>query len=88
MKTLIFETKEKAAAYGADTVEEILREKPEAVFCLAAGHTSIPFFDELAKRHTDFSRARFIGLDEWGRNRPRAGGKLCFLPGKTFFLPR
>ena len=36
MKTLIFETKEKAAAYGADTVEEILREKPEAVFCLAA----------------------------------------------------
>ena len=44
MKTLIFETKEKAAAYGADTVEEILRKKPEAVFCLAAGHTSIPFF--------------------------------------------
>ncbi len=85
MKTLIFETKEKAAAYGADTVEEILREKPEAVFCLAAGHTSIPFFDELAKRHTDFSRARFIGLDEWaGIGREQEGSCASFLE-KHFF---
>ena len=65
MKKRIFETQEKAAVYAADTIESVLKKKTDAVLCLAAGHTSIPVFDELVKRNTDFSKTRFIGLDEW-----------------------
>ena len=35
-----FDTAALAAEYAADTVEALLREKPDAVLCLAAGHTS------------------------------------------------
>ena len=50
-----FDTAALAAEYAADTVEALLREKPDAVLCLAAGHTSLPVFDELARRGLDFS---------------------------------
>jgi 6-phosphogluconolactonase/glucosamine-6-phosphate isomerase/deaminase len=65
MKTIIFETPEAAAVHAADTLEAILRVRPKALLCLAAGHSSLPFFDAAIARGLDFSQARFVELDEW-----------------------
>ena len=85
MKTLIFETKEQAAACGADTIQNLLKRKPDAVLCLAAGHTSIPIFDELVRRKLDFTRSRFIGLDEWAGVPGEQEGSCAFFLEKNFF---
>lgn len=85
MKVLQFETPQEGAVYAADTICGILREKPDAVLCLAAGHTSIPVFEELIRRETDFSRTRFIGLDEWvGVAREQEGSCAWFLDRHFF----
>ena len=48
---------------------DILRQKPTALFCFAAGSTSLGTFKaliDMQKRgETDFSQARFTALDEW-----------------------
>ena len=85
MKKRIFETQEKAAVYAADTIESVLKKKTDAVLCLAAGHTSIPVFDELVKRNTDFSKARFIGLDEWAGVPKEQEGSCAYFLEKNFF---
>jgi len=65
VKTKIFETEAEAAFYAADAAARILSGKPDALFCLAAGHTSLPFFEALIAKGLDFSRCRFVELDEW-----------------------
>jgi 6-phosphogluconolactonase/glucosamine-6-phosphate isomerase/deaminase len=102
MKTTVFETSWEAARYAADTAAQILAEKPSALFCLAAGHSSLPFFKALtalrcsksspaAKLHQlpdqspDFSRARFVELDEWlDLPRDTAGSCALFLQSNFF----
>lgn len=64
MKKLVFDTPEQAARHAADTVAALLAQKPDAVLCLAAGHTSLPVFEAFFRQGLDFSRARFVGLDE------------------------
>lgn len=53
----------------AEEIEQVLKEKPNALFCIAAGTTSLPVFSELLERkrsgRVDFSDAAFIGMDEW-----------------------
>ena len=80
-----FDTAALAAEYAADTVEVLLREKPDAVLCLAAGHTSLPVFDELARRGLDFSLARVIGLDDWLGVGPDTDGSCAAFLGHNFF---
>lgn len=60
------------AAMGQQTAEEIaqaLRENPELLLCVAAGHTSISTCLALQELHragkADFSRASLISMDEW-----------------------
>jgi 6-phosphogluconolactonase/glucosamine-6-phosphate isomerase/deaminase len=65
MKATIFENETEAALYAVEAAAGVLAEKPTAVFCLAAGHSSLPFFDALAAMNLNFSQARFVELDEW-----------------------
>ena len=65
MKTTVFETETEAASYAAEGAARVLSEKPAALFCLAAGHSSLPFFQALIAKGLDFSSARFVELDEW-----------------------
>ena len=64
-----FSTPEAAAAWIAARVCTVLRRRPDALLCLAAGHTSLPVFAALAaaqaRGEADFARARFVGMDEW-----------------------
>jgi 6-phosphogluconolactonase/Glucosamine-6-phosphate isomerase/deaminase len=65
MKKRIFETSKQAANYIADTVELILAKKNDALFCFAAGHSSVAAFEEIISRKLDFSKARFVAMDDW-----------------------
>jgi glucosamine-6-phosphate deaminase len=65
----VFADSAEASRYCADSLINIIRNKPDALICLAAGHTSLEFFGILAKEYAegraDFSRVRVVGLDEW-----------------------
>ncbi|MGH3350980.1 MAG: glucosamine-6-phosphate deaminase [Nocardioides sp.] len=61
-----------AAAIGvaaADLVEDLLRDRPDAVLGLATGSSPLPTYDELAGRcahgRVSFARARAFTLDEY-----------------------
>jgi 6-phosphogluconolactonase/glucosamine-6-phosphate isomerase/deaminase len=85
MKTIIFDTPEGAAAHAADTLSSILKAKPEALLCLAAGHSSLPFFDAAIERGLDFSKARFVELDEWLDIPPDTPGSCTSFMRDNFF---
>lgn len=65
----VFADSAQASRYCADTLASIIKHKPDALICLAAGHTSLEFFDMLVKynkeENADFSRVKAVGLDEW-----------------------
>lgn len=65
----IFENSAEASRYCAGTLINLIKNKPDALICLAAGHTSIEFFDMLISDYregkVDFSRVSIVGLDEW-----------------------
>jgi 6-phosphogluconolactonase/glucosamine-6-phosphate isomerase/deaminase len=85
MDKLIFENEAQAGFYAADTAATLLRAKPKAVFCLAAGHTSLPVFDAIIKRNLDFSQARFVELDEWLDLSPEESGSCRRFMTENFF---
>ena len=81
----IFATEAQAGHYIAQTVASVLREKPDAVLCLAAGHTSLPAFAAMAEMEVDFSQARILGLDEWlGVPADQEGSCAYFLQKNLF----
>lgn len=53
----------------AKRIAALLKKKPDALLCLAAGQSAICVFDHLIemnrKGEVDFSQARIVGLDEW-----------------------
>ena len=55
-------------SYVAEQLAAILREKPDALLCIAAGTSSFPVFDALNARvrsgALSLSRASFMGMDE------------------------
>lgn len=65
----VFADSIEASRYCAEALIGIIKDRPAALICLAAGHTSLEFFDILAKEYkegrADFSRLRVVGLDEW-----------------------
>lgn len=85
MKTRVFETEAEAAGYAAKTAASVLAKKPDALFCLAAGHSSLPFFDAIAARELDFSKTRFAELDEWMGLPPDAAGSCVSFLRINFF---
>jgi 6-phosphogluconolactonase/glucosamine-6-phosphate isomerase/deaminase len=85
MQTIIFENPRVAADHAADTLASILSAKPEALLCIAAGHSSLPFFEAVLERGLDFSGARFVELDEWLGIPPDAPGSCTLFMQNNFF---
>ena len=56
-------------SYVAGRVADVVRAKPDALVCIAAGTSSLPVFDALLKLaeagEVSFDRAAFLGMDEW-----------------------
>ncbi len=69
MKVSTFASQQEAGAYIAGCIIEIVKRKPDALLCLAAGHTSLPVFDALITAYkagtVDFAQTRIVGVDEW-----------------------
>lgn len=80
----VFENDTALSSAAADAVCELLQEKPDALLCIAAGHSSLGLFRELIRRFqekkVDFSRAGFSAMDEWsGMNETTPGSCGDFL---------
>ena len=87
---------------AAQMVIDTLSDKPEALLCFASGDTPRGLLAQLVKHYragtVDFSRASYVGLDEWvGMNRHDAGScadllyhefldLVNFLPENTAFF--
>lgn len=91
MKHLVLETSEQGAQAVVSRIAAVLRAKPDALLCLAAGHSSLPVFTLLLKAqkdHTlDFTHARFVGLDEWLDVPPSCEGACCNFLRRSLFTP-
>ena len=73
----------------AAVIGEYVTEKPDALLCLAAGDTPTGVYAELTEMQNqdavDFSRCRFIGLDEWvGLGLEDAGGCINYIYEHVF----
>jgi glucosamine-6-phosphate isomerase len=68
-KMKVFHTDFEASKHCRDMIENIIKEKEDALICLAAGHTSLPLFEMLIEGDKDgsidFSKVKIVGLDEW-----------------------
>ena len=85
-----FDNSQQQSTTVAEEILLLLREKPDALLCLAAGHTSLGVFKALAQKQAagaDFSKVRVVGLDEWaGLGRGDDGSCFMFMQ-KHLFSP-
>ena len=69
MNITILDTYEQCCARIAEELAALTAKKPEALLCLAAGHSSLGVFDAMVamqeSHKADFSHVYIIGLDEW-----------------------
>lgn len=69
MKVNVYPDYETLSQNVADEIIRCVRNKPDAVLCLAAGDTPRLTYETLTARATkegiDFSHCTFVGLDEW-----------------------
>lgn len=91
MKITVFATHEEVSARIAGEIAELVATKPDAVLCLAAGHTSLETFAQLAalreSGRADFTRVRVIGLDEWVGTAREDDGSCAGFMWKNCFTP-
>ncbi len=89
METKIFQSPRSLSEYAAGLVAKVISGKPDAVLCLASGHTPVGTFTclvEMAKAgQVDFSRCHFIGLDEWIGIPLSAEGSCRYFLDEFFF---
>jgi len=91
MKIEIYKDYGQLSEQVADKVAETVRAKPDAVLCLASGHTPVGVFENLVSLartgSVDFGRCTFIGLDEWVGIPPQNEGSCYHLLGAKLFNP-
>ncbi|HHY82904.1 MAG TPA: glucosamine-6-phosphate deaminase [Clostridiales bacterium] len=89
MNTVIFSNYEEMCKKIAQEIAEVVKAKPNALLCLAAGHTSLGVFDEMVALARDgavfFDRCIFVGLDEWaGKGIGDDGSCIGFMKANLF----
>lgn len=68
MEVIILPTSKEIGALAADSIEALVRNKPNAVLGLATGSSPLPIYDELARRHDaglSFDGVSGFALDEY-----------------------
>ena len=78
MKVNIYQTYHDMSAATADFVVDVVAKKPTALLCLPSGDTPTKTLQLLVEysraKKIDFSKCRFVGLDEWvGMDRTSEG---------------
>lgn len=89
MKVIIRKSYEDMSAAVADLVFDQVARKPESLFCFPSGDSPTGMLNIIVKRinegKADFSKAKFVGLDEWvGMDRNDVGGCKHYMYEKFF----
>lgn len=91
MQTLVFKDAAALAAAAAREIISLLKQKPDAVVCMASGNspklTCEAFVTMAATEGIDTSRFFFIGLDEWVGITPETPGSCHNDFRERLFLP-
>jgi glucosamine-6-phosphate isomerase len=91
MKLIIDKDYESMSLRAAREVTDLVKKKPDAVLCLAAGDTprlAYNLITQIAeKEKIDFSRAYFVSLDEWVGIPPENEGSCQFYLRSLLFNP-
>jgi len=91
MNLIIKENYEELSNETARRIADFVNAKPDALLCLAAGNTPIGTYGKLVElaraKQVDFSKCRFVGLDEWvGMDRATDGSAQQMIY-RDFFDP-
>lgn len=69
MDVRIYENHDIQSKKLAEYIIESVKNKPDALLCLAGGNTPLKTYEYLVEayenKEVDFSRCKFVGLDEW-----------------------
>jgi len=91
MHLKIHENYESLSRQAANEIIALMKQKPEAVLCLASGDTprlAYSLMTKMAKdEKIDFSRCTFIGLDEWMGIPPDNEGSCHYFLRRHIFEP-
>lgn len=91
MKISIFEDYDQLSIHVAEALLKVVLEKPDAVLCLATGETPIGTYAQVVEQarvgEVDFSKVRFVALDEWVGVPPENSGSCHFFLHKHLFEP-
>lgn len=89
MEVNIFDSYDELSQRTADEVINLIKQKPDAVICLASGNTPLGTCEWIVKKvkdeKIDISQCSFIGLDEWvGVPPENTGSCSCFFHHNLF----
>ena len=91
MQQRSFPTHAALSQHTADYIANLVRQKPDAVLCLASGDTPTETYRLLTgmvqSGELDLSQCRFIGLDEWVGFGPTDEGSCGYLVYRDLFTP-
>jgi glucosamine-6-phosphate isomerase len=91
MQLNIYKDYNELSVHAANAIIELVKNKPHAVLCLAAGDTPRLTYSLMAKKaqeeKIDFSKCSFIGLDEWVGIPPQNEGSCRYFLQTTIFTP-
>lgn len=84
MEYVVLQTAEEIGEVVAQEIATLIKEKPQANICIAAGHSSLWTFEKLVEKvkhgELSFSQANFTAMDEWaGMNETDSGSCGDFL---------
>jgi galactosamine-6-phosphate isomerase len=91
MQLNIFKNYNELSIHAAEKIIELVKNKPDAVLCLAAGDTPQLTYNLMTKQaieeKIDFTQCTFIGLDEWVGIPPENEGSCRFFLKANIFDP-
>lgn len=86
-----FSDSETLAQHTAEHLAAVVRQKPDALLCLASGDTPTETYRRFAglvqSGRADVSRATFVGLDEWVGFGPDDRGSCSYSVFRDLFAP-
>jgi galactosamine-6-phosphate isomerase len=91
MEIKIYNNYETLATVTANAMITLIQQKPNAVICLASGHTPLlpcqAFVKKVKEQNIDISKVTFLGLDEWVGVPPDNEGSCHYFLYNTVFKP-
>lgn len=82
---------ETLSAHTADLIIQYINQKPDALICIASGHTPIGVFEKLKQaieqKKVSLNRCTFLSLDEWLGIDPSDSGSCLAMLQRDCFIP-